>query len=78
MESVRLLRSSSACSSCNELPCIQVIAFYDGLFNNFPKSFVLVGAPCIVALFPKLCMVEATIATSFEQNLNENCPSCIC
>ena len=40
----------------------------------FRKSFVQVGAPCIVALFPKLCMVEATIATSFEQNLNENFP----
>ena len=78
MESVGLLRSSSTRSSCNYLPFIQVIEFYDGLFNNFPKSFVLVGAPCIFALFPKLCMVEATIATFFEQNLNENCPSCIC
>ena len=64
--------------SCHLFKLSSFTTVYLTLFNNFPKSFVLVGAPCIVALFPKLCMVEATIATSFEQNLNENCPSCIC
>ena len=44
---------------------------------NFPK-FCAGWAPCIVALLPKLCMVEAKIATPFEQNFNKDWHNCIC
>ena len=70
MESVGLIRSSSIISSCSYFAIFssyRVLQFH----FNFPK-FCAGWAPFIVALLPKLCIVEAKIATPFEQNFNKD------